>query len=261
MRRQIRQAWCRLIGPKAFANSFPKSGTYLLRRCLSLLPGLVPEWYDHVDRHTEDLQAKLRAIQKGQFLSGHLAWSSELSELLRLAGVRPFFVIRDLRDIAVSHSFYVANINRSHRLSAYYHSLASDEERLLASIEGVAPEHLADNCRFKSLGEHVADYMPWLDDPTCLTIRFEDLIGKSGGGSEDRQAETLRQIVHHLGLRVPDRQLARIVGRVFDRSSTTFRKGQIGDWRRHFDERHREVFKRTANTHLVRLGYADCDSW
>ena len=51
-------------------------------------------------------------------------------------------------------------------------------------------------------------------------------------------------------------QTRAVAGRVFDPTSPTFRRGQTGDWRRHFTAEHRALFDRVAGPLLDELGYA-----
>ncbi|MCO6459032.1 MAG: sulfotransferase domain-containing protein [Pirellulaceae bacterium] len=256
MRRQIRRTWASLRGPRVLANSFPKSGTHLLLRCLSLLPWLVPQWHHHLDHGTPDYESRIRRIRRGQYLSSHLAWSGHLAGALSESRVRSLLMVRDLRDVAVSNAFYIANPKHRHRLQDYFRSLPSDGERLLASIAGVPAEQLPDGVASLPLGTHAAAYLPWLDDPHCLIVRFEDLVGGAGGGSDMAQRETIQRIADHLGIPLSAARRDAIARCVFDRGARTFRQGRIGDWRHHFDGRHREAFEQTAGQLLSRFGYA-----
>ena len=250
-----------LYGPKVLANSFPKSGTHLLTRVLSLLPLLVPHWTYHVSPKTPQLSQKLSKVRKGQYISGHLCWDRTLAGLLDVSNIRTLLIIRDLRDIAVSNAYYITYISSNHRLSPYFNSLNSDDERLMASIVGVDGRYLADGKRSKCLGEMAMTYTPWFDEPGCLTLRFEDLIGNAGDGSDKKQLETVRTIAHHLGLDLTENQLGQVARRVFHTGAPTFRKGQIGDWRNHFTDEHKRAFKETSGEALIRWGYANGYDW
>lgn len=255
VRRQIRRTWASLLGPRVLANSFPKSGTHLLLRCLSLLPWLVPQWQHHLDHETPDYEARIRRIRRGQYVSSHLGWSEQLAGALSESRVRSLLIVRDLRDVAVSNAFYIANPTRGHRLHDYFRSLPSDGDRLLASIAGVPAERMPDGVASLALGTHAAAYLPWLDDPQCLTVRFEDLVGGAGGGSDVAQRETIQRIADHLGIRLSAARRDAIARGVFDRGARTFRQGRIGDWRHHFDGRHQRIFEQTAGEMMSRFGY------
>ena len=249
-------------GVKVFINSLPKSGTFLLRRTLSLLPTFAPRWsYHGLVAGTPQLQQKIQTIRRGQYASGHLYWSPELIELLVTSNIRTLFIIRDLRDVAVSLANYLTNKNPDHRLHPYFKSLKSDDERLMAAIVGVEGKLLEDGRRAESLGEWARGFAPWLDEPNCLAVRFEDMIGSAGGGSDDKQLEEVHNITNYLGINIPDEQIIRVAKGIFFKSSKTFRQGQIGDWQNHFKDEHKSAFKEVAGEALIRLGYENGYDW
>ncbi|WP_145272368.1 hypothetical protein [Tautonia plasticadhaerens] len=74
----------------------------------------------------------------------------------------------------------------------YLSSLESDEDRLLAVIEG--------RDRFLRPFSYHLDYgAGWVDDPDTLIVRFEDLIGPSGGGDADTQVREVARISEFVG--------------------------------------------------------------
>ncbi len=257
----IKEFKASLYGPKILSNSFPKAGKHLLARVLSFLPLLVSRWSCDAKPDKRFLLPQLHNIRKGQYLTGHLYWDQATVKVLNSENIRTLLIIRDLRDIAVSNAYYITHLDHHHRLSSYFKTLPSDDERLMASIVGIDGQLLTDGIRSKSLGEHALGFMPWLDEPNCLTVRFEDLIGKSGGGSASRQLETLKAITHHLGIDVSEEQLTYIANHAFYRGARTFRKGQINDWRNHFTEAHKRAFKETAGDILIKWGYGNGDDW
>lgn len=144
------------------------------------------------------------------------------------------FILRDLRDIAVSNHFYILK-DRSHRLHRYFASLPNDAARLRASILGVPSEELGGARASLSIREHAEGYRGWLSEPNCHVVRFEDLIGASGGGSEERQLASLRGMFAYAGIAVDEAEARGIAAAAIGSKSRTFRKGQAGDWRNHVD--------------------------
>ena len=249
-------------GAKVFINSLPKSGTFLLRRTLSLLPNFAPRWsYHGLVAETPQLHQKIHTIRQGQYASGHLYWSPELIELLVTFNIRTLFIIRDLRDVAVSLADYLTNKNPNHRLHPYFKSLKSDDERLMAAIVGVEGRLLKDGRRAESLGEWATGFFPWLNEPNCLAVRFEDMIGSAGGGSDEKQLENVRAITNYLDINISEEQTIQVAKEIFFQSSTTFRKGQIGDWQNYFTDEHKLAFKEVAGEALVNLGYENGYNW
>lgn len=248
-------------GPKVFANSIPKAGTNLLKRTLNLLPCVVPWWTYHIEETIPGIFDQLHTVKNGQVVTAHLPWSKSLVEILVSKGFGILFIIRDLRDKAVSDVHYVVHKSTDHQLHRYFSSLNSDEERLMAYIRGV-PEHCyPGGIRPKFWENHTKSMLPWLDEPNCMTIRFEDLIGSSGGGSDKKQIETVDAIVKHIGIELSQEEIQQIAAKSFFTGSRTFRKGQIGDWRNHFTEEHKQIFKEVYGDTLIKLGYEKDYDW
>ena len=182
-------------------------------------------------------------------------------DVLKSEGFRVLFMIRDLRDIVVSDANYVTYKCNFHPLHAYYNSLESDTERLMASIRGV-PEHCYPGGeRPKAWKNHTKSMLPWLDEPSCLTVRFEDLIGRGGGGSDEKQIETVEAILKHIGVEISQEEIKQIAAKTFFTGSRTFRKGRIGDWHNHFTEEHKRAFKEVRGETLIKLGYEKDLDW
>jgi hypothetical protein len=248
-------------GPRVLANSIPKSGTHLLRNVLKQLPNIVPRWIYHIDHQIPGFMLQINAIKGGQCVTAHLPWSPPLEKLLNRRNVKTFLMVRDLRDICVSAAYYGTYRDKSHRLYPYYRSLPSDNERLMASIAGIEGHQLPDGVRSKSWGEHAEGFLPWFNVHDCLVVRFEDLVGESGGGSKTRQLDTVKLIVNHLDMELSHAALEKIATNAFSINAKTYRKGQIGDWQNHFNSAHKQVFKKTAGKTLIAMGYTNDLDW
>ncbi|MCR6673600.1 hypothetical protein [Devosia ginsengisoli] len=74
-------------------------------------------------------------------------------------------------------------------------------------------------------------------------MRYEDLVGTRGGGSDERQLAALSTLARHLDLSTTGEHLQSRWAAVQHRGNATFRKGQIGDWVNHFDEDIEAVFE------------------
>lgn len=250
-----------LYGPKVLSVSFPKAGTHLLSQFLSLLPLIVPHWNTHISSRIPQELSKISSIRKGQFIKAHLYWDPAIIDVIKRNNIISLFMIRDLRDIAVSSAHALAYMQTKHRMHHYFKSLESNSERLMAFITGINGKLLPDGIRSKSIGEHAMGFAPWLDESVSFTVRFEDLIGERGGGSKSKQVETIRAIARHLGIDLGDSQIIRIADKVFFERSRTFHKGKIGDWKNHFTKEHKRAFKDIAGEALIKFGYATDYDW
>ena len=251
--------------PVIFGNSMPKSGSHLLLQILKGMQNLGP----FVEtgggpirtitikgryRPSTEVTADLRRLRPGDIGWGYLRSAPEVLEFLCRPDWVTYFILRDPRDMLVSHVYYATDMYEGHGMHEYYQTL-SMEERLKTAIQGIHKEGL-------SLADVRTRYdrmLGFLDHPEILTIHFEDLIL--------HRESTLNVILDHLevgGYRLPvDRsQAVEILGKAIDpQKSSTFRKGRVGDWREHFNQEHKQLFKEIAGELLVRLGYETNNDW
>jgi hypothetical protein len=103
------------------------------------------------------------------------------------------------------------------------------------------------------IGARYRAFVDWIDSAVGHTVRFEDLVGNQGGGSDDQQLKAVLGILDHLGY--PPESAAPIARRLFSERSATFRSGTIDSWRRDLpDGLADEIADRCADS-MVRLGY------
>ncbi|MBN2146007.1 MAG: sulfotransferase domain-containing protein [Anaerolineales bacterium] len=247
--------------------SFPKSGTNLLRQVLAAFARVAPyadrsyDVFAVFDARTgvpNDAQAAMHFLDKlhpGDIAAAHFhAWPNVMDRVCQKPYI-PFFIYRDPRDVVVSHVFYVTKMAPEHVHHRYYAEvLKTFEERLTTSILG-RPEVDVD---FPDIGKRFEPYIGWLERSEVLSQRFEDYILD--------QPKALAQVIEHyekfLPLPVPrDQMLAAFQQSILPEKSPTFRSGKTGEWRKHFQEEHKALFKEVAGDLLIRLGYEKDLSW
>jgi len=277
--------------PIFFGNSFPKSGTHLLAQVLHAFPKIGPA----VDRgmgpiltfvpetgrkrSTQELLADIQALRAGDLCFGHVVAEPEIVNYLSRQPVAHFFIVRDPRDVVISHAFFLADKAVDHVHHAYYKELTSLEDRIHASIIGrpdwVDTEHRGDtnhrgdkeHCLgkgapegdFPDIGARFQPYLDWLTQPGVMALRFEDFIL-----SRPEALSRLLDYAEQRGFqsRVAREQAIGILSQAIDpKSSFTFRGGRVGDWQQHFTSEHKDLFKRCAGDLLFRLGYEKDDDW
>lgn len=252
--------------PILLSISFPKSGTHLLDQILLGFSKVAPfstrlhSFYAEYDgdtgrRRTEaETRAWLDSLRPLDITSAHLFATPLTVGRVATPAFVPYFIFRDPRDVVVSHVFYVTDMEPRHVHHEYYKSLPHFNARLKASILG-RPDAAVE---FPNIAARFAPYMGWLEQPAVLKIHFEDLVN-------DRAA-ALNHILDHLLDRVPlnvSRQtmLAALESSINPDRSPTFRSGKTGEWKKHFTEEHKQLFKRAAGDLLVKLGYEDNGDW
>ena len=92
-------------------------------------------------------------------------------------------------------------------------------------------------------------------------MRFEKLIGPKGGGTYEEQCTEIRNIAEFLNYDVTSADVDYVAEnlhglRDIDKDlEQNFRKGQIGDWKTHFNSEHIEAFNERFGEHMKYWGY------
>ncbi len=256
------------VRPVLFANSFPKSGTHLLTQILDGFSQLGPfaitglpavTMYDGPTGDPRPMNEIVRALKRmrpGDIGYGHLHAEPEIVAALCRPGVAPYFVLRDPRDVVVSHVFYVTEIEPNHAHHRYYvEELPDFDARLKVSILG-RPEF---ENPFPDIAERLAPYLGWLERSEVLTVRFEEFM-------QDRTAALGRvfdhAVTHGFEYKGSKAQAVQTLSdQIAPERSPTFRKGKVGGWQAHFTPAHKDLFKQVTGDMLVRLGYAQDMDW
>ncbi len=244
--------------PRIVANSIPKAGTNLLMRALYLHPPLRRSWQRTiVDNAADRLSTTLTRLRPGQFVVAHLKHSDACDRLITDKAIKHILMVRDPRAIAVSNAHYIFAMDRRHRLHRYFCSLPDQQARIQASLFGIRGELLDDGRESLPLARHIDGYLPWQDVDECLVVRFEDLVGRRGGGSEETQQIVLAQIYRFLGIGMREEEIRAIGQRLFSADSRTFRKGLVDGWRDGLSDRLIGQLNEALRDALDLFGYSD----
>jgi hypothetical protein len=254
--------------PVLLANSFPKSGTHLLTQVLQGFPAIGPavdsglpaivtyEGDSGRERQEAEILSDLRRLKAGDIAYGHLHARSEVVRLLCQPGYAAYFILRDPRDVVVSHAHYVTEMEPNHIHHKFYTEALHDfDERLAVSILGRPDSPIP----FPDVKMRFEPYLGWLGRPEVLTLHFEDFI--------QRQQVTLERVLDHAVQRGFPLQGSRpaaiqaLAESINPQRSPTFRSGKVGGWREQFSAKNKQLFKQVAGDLLVRLGYEQGDDW
>lgn len=254
--------------PVLFGNSFPKSGTHLLTQVLAsftrlgpaidsgLPPVLTFEGDSGRERPLAAVRADLARLLPGDIAYGHLHARPEIVHALCRAGVAPYFIYRDPRDVVVSHVFYVTDINSRHVHHDYYiNELRNFDQRLEVSILG-RPEL---DHPFPDIRVRFEPFLPWLERTEVLALRYEDLLQDASGQLARIFDHAVRGGFIYRGERAA--AIETLSQGIQPQESPTFRSGKAGGWRQHFTPAHKQLFKNTTGDLLTRLGYEQNQNW
>jgi len=240
-----------------FVAGLPKSGTSWLESMLASYPGFqkvtIPEAVHYELQHGGSHDFELPVDTAERFDNAlvvsklHVDGSRHNAQVLHAASVPYVVLYRDLRDVAVSHYFYVRRTPWHPEYEEY--ADRNVEEGLLHFGRTLLP-----------------DFVDWMrswrkrrDPDLSVELRYEDLL--------DDTRKEFRSVAAHFGLGASPATVDRIVdehrfenlsnGRSRGNADedSFVRKGVAGDWKRHFTPDLKDRFKRHAGQVLVDFGY------
>lgn len=183
-------------------------------------------------------------------------------------------IIRDLRDIVVSLVYYVEKwIDQGYFDRQYPQELLFKWRHLPMDkkIKGII---LRDRTYPFVNGFLHEDYSQienvLLNAKKALVIRYEDLVGTSGGGSDEMQKGIIEKICHFLNFNLTPDEMEYLCANFFGvRSQSeatglcyTYNpdsQGKIGTWKKHFSPFLLKVMEAKYGSYLQKFGY-DCKS-
>jgi hypothetical protein len=194
--------------------------------------------------------------------------SKELADIFPDA--KYYNIIRDGRDVAISHMFHILRLR-------HYSFLPEDEDSdrldLIADyfIRGIGKKtslltepSLRNFARKWKTSIEGAQLAKDSFGDNYFEIRYENLL--------EYRNSIIRDVFEHLGVNhsteivnecVAANDFLKASGRqpgVEDRSSF-YRKGISGDWRNYFTKRDKQIFKDVAGDLLIKLGYENNNRW
>ena len=252
--------------PPIFGNAKPKSGSHLLLQILDGLTRIMPYAYVAAEpvrtiaregrrKTEEEILAELNGIPRGVIGWGYVEATPENVAFLCQPDRVNYFIYRDPRDMLVSQVFFATDMHEEHGMHAYYQSLPDFRERLKVAITGIDREGL----KMVSVKQRYEGVFEWLEQPSVMCIRFEDLIN-----NRDTTLNSMLDEVEKTGYKIPtprEKALEVLVEAIQPKKSHTFRSGKAGGWKEYFAEEHKSLFKDVAGDLVVQLGYEENNDW
>lgn len=250
---------------RVIVNSLPKSGTHLVESLLELLGyseleggfggSLVRRSHRNIFKNIKKYLRTTNDFNKGipidlddvdtlidvgwltknrlskltteGFYSGHIPYSQILENVLEQFDVRMIFITRDPRDVVVSYVNY--HLKNSH---LPYHTLFH-QLGFFEAVKTVLTDDWQQGIARKSLRSRIQSVKGWTDSNVAYWTTFEKLVGPNGGGTTEEQFDEIKKIANVLQIDLSGLSLVDLSDRLFNSSSQTFHKGQIGGWKTH----------------------------
>jgi hypothetical protein len=203
------------------------------------------------------------------YLKLHTHFSEGNAKVLEDSGINPVITIRDLRDMMISRYFHIMQ-QSSHWQHDSIKNLDFSDGLLRSLLESDPEKHHASPIEIYS--EWILGWMGYINThpEKSILIRYEDMKGELNTVIERLfdyfeidNSELLSSVIEKQG----KIRLNRGKGSLKDnlakpgRAITTFRKGEIGEWKTCFDQSHKDVFKEKGSEALIVSGYEKDLNW
>lgn len=200
----------------------------------------------------------------------HLLYLDELQKFLD-GEQKGIILIRDPRDVAVSRVYWHTNrwfdpgphgkdldgkVMYLDMNQLEHWNNASFNEKLTMTLAHTLPLPYSQiNREYELAAQALATGRGFL-------VRFEDLVGSKGGGSDKVQDRTIRKILAFLDYNITESVIQEVKNELFGNPySMTYRQGQIGSWKTHFQPDHIRLCKITMGKTLLEWGYEFDYQW
>jgi len=281
---------------KIISLSIPKCGTHLLIKCLALfkIPGIeyeytkevkpAPEYLKMIREKNKNLPpnhykgifhiptvgpvplAQIKRMEKApqkKSFWNHWPYTPEYEQFLDKHAYANFLIVRDPRDMVVSFAKMVYKSREGQE--------AVLDDVIIDLITGHQKHYLPWAVEIQEtypvlweagLYNFYKLYLPWTKSKNFMLIKFEDLIGPGGGGTAEKQIETITKIAQHIKFDITPKKREEITKNIFG-GTWTFREGQIGGWKKYFTPEIKAVFKQDTRLLqlLIDLGYETNKNW
>ncbi|OQY43016.1 MAG: hypothetical protein B6242_15545 [Anaerolineaceae bacterium 4572_78] len=121
----------------------------------------------------------LNSVPQKSCILGHVPWSQNMDDLLKKHGYKHIIIVRDPRDVFISFVKFVSK--PPHSLSKDFQSLSQEQQMNTTFYGGYMPISKRNNV---GLSKAFQSILAWQNSSNCLIVKFEDLVGIKGGGTQ-----------------------------------------------------------------------------
>ena len=234
---------------RVLITTFPKSGTNLITQMFGMPTHIrishnmlhlgIPIFSDVEHAHNElsiqEMAAQIAGFDGVAF--GHIPYNYSFDEAMRHKPTLMVQLVRDPRDVIVSHFHYV---KRKPDAAMNYRF---DDGKFLVERD----DPILDLIRLSPARWDM--FLPWLE--IAHVVRYEDL--RADPRKVGREVVALIGLDEAVRLRIGSESA--MVSRIRPEKSPTFRKGGVGDWKSFFGPHHVKEYRKLMGETAEALGY------
>lgn len=164
-------------------------------------------------------------LKDDEYITAHLNYNDAFIDACRKNNITILIVIRDPRSVLSSFVFYTRK-HKKHKLHKKMNSVPFEEACRIA-LEGGTYDGIT-HLPFRERCEAIEKWRSCAYDK-LLVLKFEDIVGAQGGGSDEKREQCLENIFASLS--IPDSKKTVVRENLFGSGRYTFRSGQIDSWK------------------------------
>lgn len=242
-----------LADQKPICATIPKSGTHLLKKAIEMMTDRPIRWIPLSETDAFNPNKDLRITDS--MTSVHLFPEIDIVRTSFGNSYTKILLIRDPRDIMASFAHHLL------RKMVWFSCPQFDHDAFeKRSFDERLTETLLLPAVYRSPAVCFETAALWVQDPTVFVCRFEDLVGEQGGGSKERQQQTLKKLAEQLKIDLSSEKVEWITNNLFG-GTWTFREGKIGGWEKLYNEKNKQLFKDLMGRSVIELGYETDNNW
>ena len=187
-------------------------------------------------------------LSPGKFIMGHVPYSNSAAEVHSSTIDLSITIIRDPRDMIFSMLRHVKERPQHHAFDYLFNTLQTDKERFFAIAEG----YKNSKGRMVGIEQMINSMLEWKVCSNNLCVKFEEIIGPSGGGNLISQSLVIEEILNFIEEDPSQYNLHDLAKNTFGKSST-FRKGQSHGWKNVLSETDNKLFENNYSSILKKM--------
>lgn len=240
--------------PPILVNSLPKSGTHLLMQLANAIPmtvnfgAFIAQTPSLTLREKPDskIVSQLKSLVPGEVSGAHIFHTDLVENAILNLGALHLFIYRDPRDVIASEAFYLAKMNRWHRMHKHFKKLDTPSSQFKMALNGHSDLYPEANIR-------LLPYANWIRAENVLSFRYEDLVGPKRGIEIERLISTWMSR-SSTGSR-SNISVEYLLSAIDPSKSHTFRNGVSGKWRDNLSRKEIENVTKKLEPSLIAFGY------
>ena len=194
----------------------------------------------------------LNKVKSSNYVMSHIPFDKNFNKYLIDNKWKIIFTYRDPRDMCASMLKHIEGRPHHYAYNYLFRNLKTTSDRLRAIVNGFQNEN---NKKIISIKNMYSIMMHWKHEKNVLAFKYEDMVGIQGNGNSLEQSNAIKKILKSLNVSEYNEGLINYISKNSYGKSNTFRKGQIGNWKKVFNNEDCVFLNKNTESLLTELNY------